>query len=96
MWMNVTMKRKTPSRNLNYIKILYQNELHRLNNYMFEKGLTLSTENAVVIEYKDRDSFGCIPPSKLSWNYHLDYLLTTARKSLNFLNIVYQYIYFTT
>ena len=35
------IKIKTPARNLNYIKILYQNELDRL---MFENGLSLSTE----------------------------------------------------
>ena len=44
MWMNVTMKRKTPNRNRNYIKKLYRNELDRLTCNMFEKGLTLSTE----------------------------------------------------
>ena len=43
MWMDVTMKRKTPAMNLNYIKTLYQNQLDRLNSYMFENGLTLST-----------------------------------------------------
>ena len=44
MWMNVTMKRKTAARNLNYIKKLYQND-----SYMFENGLTLSTEKTNMV-----------------------------------------------
>ena len=68
MWMNVTMKRKTAARNLNYIKKLYQND-----SYMFEMDLLYQpkkriwcfsitaydpaklpsfTINDVVIEYK--------------------------------------------
>ena len=49
MWMNVTMNRQTPTWNLNYIKKLYQNELDRLNSYVFENGLTLTTEKTNVV-----------------------------------------------
>ena len=67
MWMTVTMKRKTPARNLNYIKKLYQNEIDRLNSYMSENGLILSIEKGNMISkitllympsYKDGDIFG--------------------------------------
>ena len=49
MWMTVTMKRKTPARNLNYINKLYQNEIDRLNSYMSENGLILSIEKGNMI-----------------------------------------------
>ena len=67
MWMNVTTKRKTPARNLNYIKKLYQNELDRLNSYMFENGLTLSTEKTSMVLFSSGcDSAKC--PSFMTWS----------------------------
>ena len=44
LWMKVTMKRKTPARTMNYIRKLYQRELDKINKFMLENGLTLSSE----------------------------------------------------
>ena len=42
-----------------------------------------------VIEYKQVVNFlGVYITSKLTWNYHLEYILTKARKTYNFLKIV--------
>ena len=110
MWMNVSLKKKTPKRSLNYTKRLYQRELDILNNYINESGLTLSTEkthmvlfnngsnpddmpsfkiNNVVIEYKQVVKFvGLLITSKLTWNNHIEQILTKARKSLNLMKII--------
>ena len=47
------------------------------------------TVNDVVIEYKRTVTFlGVFLTSKLSWNYNLEYVLTKAWKSFNFLKII--------
>ena len=110
LWMNVTLKKSTQSRSVNYIRKIYQNELNTLHHYLTLNGLCLSAEktNLVlfnagnnpqqlpvftidnkILMYKDSVKFlGVILTSKLSWNRHLDYISTKARKSINLLKVI--------
>ena len=58
MWMKTTMKKTTPKRQLNYIRKVYQLELHKLSTYMVDNGLTLSPEKTNLVLFNN----GADPP----------------------------------
>ena len=102
MWMNVSMRKNTPKRSLNYIRKLYQTDLDNLNRYLYMNGLTLSKEKTNMILFNNGDDPPVLPTfkldgeciqytrlvkflgvyltSKLNWKYHIEYILTKAKK----------------
>jgi len=110
IWMNVTIKHATTKKMINYTRKVYQKDLDNLHKYIFENGLTLSTEKTHImlldngsdpdtlqqftigrepIQYKNMVKFlGIQLTSKLTWNAHIGYILTKARKCINFLKMV--------
>ena len=65
IWMNVSMRKNTPKRSLNYIRKLYQTDLDNLNRYMSLNGLTLSKEKTNMVLFNNGDDPSILPAFKL-------------------------------
>ena len=90
-------KKNTPVRSINYVRIshyLSENGLtlspEKSHMVLFNSGCNPESLPSFkiddsVIEYKQVVKFlGVYLTSKLTWNYHLEYILTKARKTYNF------------
>ena len=66
MWMKLTVKKATNNRQLNHIRRLYQLELDNISNYMFENGLSLSSEKTHMMLFNSGDNPKNKPVFKLS------------------------------
>ena len=55
MWMNVSMKKNTQKRSLNYIRKLYQADLDNLSKYMSMNGLSLAKEKTNMLLFNNGD-----------------------------------------
>lgn len=110
MWMPVLLKKSTKKRQIDYLQKKYQIELNKIFTYMFDNGLTLSSEKTKMMLFNNGQNPSILPTfklgtdtlnyadsvkflgihfsSKLSWNLHIDYIITKARKSLNFMKVV--------
>ena len=112
IWKEVTLKKKTSQRSINFTKKIYQCELDSISEYMKHNGLSLSIEKTNMILFNSGSNpekmptftvgntpikyvtqvkfLGVLFTSKLSWNKHIDNLLTKARKTLNLIKIISQ------
>ena len=81
MWMDVTMKRKTPKRQLTFYKNLYQRELDRITEYLFENGLSLSPEKTNLVLFNNGTDPQMLPTFRIDGE-NLEY-----KKSVKFLGV---------
>jgi ribonuclease HI len=110
IWINSSIKKRSGKRIINHVQNLYQKELDKIVNYMYQNGMELSGEktclmffnngqkpvnlpkleiNGIQLSYESKVKFlGVYFTPKLNWKVHIDYLITKARKRLNFLKLV--------
>ena len=83
-------EKETLSQSVNFIQKLIKNELDKLSKFMFANGLTVLSEQSHMMHL----SSGCslkssflldiqsknVETSKISWNSHLEYMLTDAKR----------------
>jgi ribonuclease HI len=110
IWIKTSIKKRSGKRIINHVQNLYQKELDKIANYMYQNGMELSGEktclmffnngqkpfnlpslqiNGIQLKYESEVKFlGVYFTPKLNWKVHIDYLITKARKRLNFLKLV--------
>ena len=88
MWQKITLKRSTPLKAIQKIQTNYQNELNKINNYISENGLTLSSEKTKLILFNNGPNSNLLPKftlcdSPLPYSHSTSFLGITLTSKLN-------------
>ena len=91
IWMNVSGRKRTSRRFVDYVRILCQSD--KLSSYTKVSGLECSSEKRKIILFNNGPGPKELPQIKLdgtikcNWKRHLETTLSKARKGLNLLKI---------
>jgi ribonuclease HI/exonuclease III len=110
IWINTSLRKNSKKRVVKYVETLYQAEIDRVNLFMIENGLRLSSEKTCLMLFNNGQNPKCLPQfelngmslqyetivkflgvylsPKLNWKYHINHIISKARKRLNFFKLI--------